>query len=568
MFGKIYQSVEELIVWDWSQYEPYFNDLAGRSLSPANVDPWMEDWTNVYYCLGEQFARLQVATSANIADTAAEQRFIAFIDAVYPQAEAALQTLKQKLLDSGLQPAGFEIPLRNMRAEADLFRSENLPLRTEEVKLSKRYDEIVGAQTVQWEGQELTPSQLTPIYQDPDRHVRETAWRTAFDRHLVDRDAINELWQQLLAVRLKIAHNAGKPDYRAYRWQDMLRFDYTPADCRSFQNAIEQVVVPAALRVYERRRQRLGVSRLRPWDLEVDPFNQPPLRPFKDAAELKSKVSAMFHKVDVQLGAHFDTMVKENLLDLDNRKNKAPGGFCTTFSASDRPFIFMNSVGMQDDVRTLLHESGHAFHVFESAGLPFAQQRVVPMEFAEVASMSMELLASPYLTADQGGFYTPADARRALVEQLEGMITFWPYMAVVDAFQHWVYENPTIAADTGQCDATWNKLWDRFMPGVDWSGLEDLKVTGWQRKLHILTDPFYYVEYGLASLGAAQVWRNSLDNQAAAVASYRQALALGGTQTLPQLYQAAGARLAFDSEILYDVITLIEDFLDKDLSEK
>jgi oligoendopeptidase F len=563
MFGHIYKTVEELLDWDWPRYEPYFNDLAGRSLSPTNVDGWMEDWTNVYFCLGEQYARLQVATAANVIDSSARQRFNAFVDAVYPQAEAALQTLKQKLLASGLVPAGFEIPLRNMRAETDLFRSENLPLLTDEVKLSKRYDEIVGAQTVQWEGQEMTPSQLTPVYQDPDRHVREQAWQTSHARQLADRGAINDLWQQLLAVRLKIAHNAGKPDYRAYRWQQMLRFDYTPADCHSFHNAIEQVVVPAALRVYERRRHRLGVSSLRPWDLEVDPLNRPPLRPFKDEAELKNKVSAIFHKVDEQLGAEFDIMVRENLLDLDNRKNKAPGGFCTTFSASDRPFIFMNSVGIQEDVRTLLHESGHAFHVFESTGLPYAQQRVVPMEFAEVASMSMELLASPYLAVEQGGFYSQADARRALVEQLEGMITFWPYMAVVDAFQHWVYENPDKASNPGQCDAAWNKLWDRFMPGVDWSGLEDHKVTGWQRKLHIFTDPFYYVEYGLAYLGAAQVWRNSLDNQAAAVASYRQALALGGTLTLPKLYQAAGARLAFDAEILYDAITLIEPFLDE-----
>jgi oligoendopeptidase F len=223
----------------------------------------------------------------------------------------------------------------------------------------------------------------------------------------------------------------------------------------------------------------------------------------------------------------------------------------------------MNAVGLQDNVMTLLHESGHAFHVFESANLPFAQQHFVPSEFAEVASMSMELLASPYLTADQGGFYSQADARRAMVEQLEGMITFWPYMAVVDAFQHWVYENPEKAGDPGLCDAAWSKLWDRFMPGVDWSGLEDIKVTGWHRKLHIHTAPLYYVEYGLASLGAVQVWRNSLDDQAAAVASYRQALALGGTQTLPQLFQTAGARLAFDNEILYDAITLIEDFLDK-----
>jgi oligoendopeptidase F len=562
MSGNIFTSPEDLIDWDWSRYEPYYNDMAGCSLTAASVDGWLEDWTIVNESLEEQYARLYVATAVNTADSAARQRFDNFIDAVYPPAEAVSQTLKQKLLASGLQPDGFEIALRNLRAQADLFRSENLPLFAEETKLSNQYDQIIGAQTVLWDGQELTPEQLAPIYQEPERHVREKAWRAAFERQLADRGAINDLWQKSLALRLKIAYNAGKPDYRAYRWQELLRFDYTPADCRSFHNAIEQVVVPAALRVYDLRRQRLGVSSLRPWDLDVDPLNRPPLRPFKDEAELKTRIAAILHKVDAQLGAYFDILVNENLLDLENRKNKAPGGFCTDYPAIKRPFIFMNAVGLQGDVQTLLHESGHAFHAFESSKLRFAQQRAAPMEFAEVASMSMELLASPYLAADQGGFYSQADARRALVEHLEGMITFWPYMAVVDAFQHWVYENPGDASDPMQCDNTWSKLWERFMPGVDWSGLEEFKVTGWQRKLHILVNPFYYVEYGLASLGAVQVWRNALENQANAVAIYRQALGLGGTLTLPKLYQAAGARLAFDTEILYGAITLIEDFLD------
>jgi oligoendopeptidase F len=562
MSGNIFTSPEDLIDWDWSRYEPYYNDMAGCSLTAASVDGWLEDWTIVNESLEEQYARLYVATAVNTADSAARQRFDNFIDAVYPPAEAVSQTLKQKLLASGLQPDGFEIALRKLRAQADLFRSENLPLFAEETKLSNQYDQIIGAQTVLWDGQELTPAQLAPIYQEPERHVREKAWRAAFERQLADRGAINDLWQKSLALRLKIAYNAGKPDYRAYRWQELLRFDYTPADCRSFYNAIEQVVVPAALRVYDLRRQRLGVSSLRPWDLDVDPLNRPPLRPFKDEAELKTRIAAILHKVDAQLGAYFDILVNENLLDLENRKNKAPGGFCTDYPAIKRPFIFMNAVGLQGDVQTLLHESGHAFHAFESSKLRFAQQRAAPMEFAEVASMSMELLASPYLAADQGGFYSQADARRALVEHLEGMITFWPYMAVVDAFQHWVYENPGDASDPMQCDNTWSKLWERFMPGVDWSGLEEFKVTGWQRKLHILVNPFYYVEYGLASLGAVQVWRNALENQANAVAIYRQALGLGGTLTLPKLYQAAGARLAFDTEILYGAITLIEDFLD------
>jgi oligoendopeptidase F len=359
-------------------------------------------------------------------------------------------------------------------------------------------------------------------------------------------------------LRLKLAANAGQPDYRAYRWHQLLRFDYRPADCKSFHDAIEKVAVPAASRLYERRRQQLGLKTLRPWDLTVDPLGRAPLQPFKDISELKEKISNIFHHVHPELGAYFDTMIRENLLDLDNRKNKAPGGYCTGFNFVHRPFIFTNAVGIHNDVQTMLHEGGHSFHVFETAGLNYFAQLFAPTEFAEVASMSMELLATPYLTIDQGGFYSPADAARARIEQLEHLITFWPYMAVVDAFQHWVYENPQKAEKADQCDAEWGALWQRFMPGVDWSGLEDAMLTGWHRKLHIHTIPFYYVEYGMAQLGAIQVWSNALKDQASAVARYRKALSLGGTEALPRLYQAAGAKLAFDADTLDRAIQLID----------
>jgi oligoendopeptidase F len=246
----------------------------------------------------------------------------------------------------------------------------------------------------------------------------------------------------------------------------------------------------------------------------------------------------------------------EKLLDLDNRKGKAPGGYCTAYEAAGVPFIFMNAVGLHDDVQTLLHEGGHAFHVFECIDLAH-QQVEVPLEFAEVASMGMELLAAPYLTADKGGFYTPQEAARARIETLQSDLRFWPYMAVVDAFQQWVYDNPSQASDPAHCDAKWAEQWDRFMVGVDWSGLEDEKVTGWQRKLHIHTVPMYYIEYGLAQLGAVQVWRNALHDQARAVAAYRRALSLGGTATLPQMFAAAGAKFAFDEEILGQAVDLI-----------
>ena len=338
----------------------------------------------------------------------------------------------------------------------------------------------------------------------------------------------------------------------------MLRFDYTPEDCRSFHNAIEEVVVPAAARVYEQRRKHLGLETLRPWDLDVDPLGRGPLVPFHDITELQGKCSEIFHRVDPQFGAYFDTMVREGLLDLGNRKNKAPGGYCTEFAARKLPFIFMNAVGIHDDVQTLFHESGHSFHVFERGHLPYYQQRDVSLEFSEVASMAMELLASPYLASEQGGFYAATDAARARIEHLERCIVFWPYMALVDAFQHWVYEHPREAQNPAACDEAWRTIWGRFMPWIDWSGLEQELMTGWHRKLHIHTVPFYYVEYGLAQLGAVQVYGNSTVNRSEALHAYTKALALGGTVSLPELYRTAGARLAFDRHTVASAVSFVE----------
>ncbi|MEO0077847.1 MAG: M3 family oligoendopeptidase, partial [candidate division WOR-3 bacterium] len=376
------------------------------------------------------------------------------------------------------------------------------------------------------------------------------------------RERINQLWQKYLKLRLELAANAGFGDYRSFRWHEMLRFDYSPENCREFHRAILDVVVPAAGRIYEQRRKQLGVDRLRPWDLDVDPLGRPALAPFKTQNEFRSGVHSMLARVDAEIGGQFKTMIDEGLLDLENRKNKAPGGYCTSFDAAGRPFIFMNAVGLHGDVMTLLHEAGHAVHSFATHRLPWFQQRQVGMEFAEVASMGMELLALPFLARDQGGFYTRADAQRAFHDTLERNIRFWPYMAVVDAFQHWVYENPTDAMNPDNCDQQWLGLWQRFMPGVDWTGLETDCATGWHRKLHIHMAPFYYVEYGLAQLGAAQVWANSLQDHAGAVQAYKRGLALGGTRSLFELYAAAGARFAFDAATLGSVVSLMQQKLE------
>lgn len=559
MFSSLPETTQEFKDWPWTKIEPYYQELQERELNADTQEAWLKDWSHLAELISETYQRLYVAITVDTTDQESEQKYNTFVDKIFPNVQAAEQVLKKKLLASGLQPEGFEIPLRNMRLEADLFRQENLPLLSEEMKLNTEYDKIIGAQTVEWEGQELTILQVQPIFQELDRAKRESAWRLASSRQLVDRQAINALWGKLLAVRTQLAANAGRPDYRAFRWQQMLRFDYTPSDAVRFHEAIEKVVVPAAKRMYEKRRQQLGLETLRPWDLDADTSGKPPLRPFQQVDELKSKVSAMFHRVDPQLGAYFDEMRRDHLLDLENRKGKAPGGYCTSFTRERRPFIFMNAVSTHDDVQTLLHEGGHAFHCFETAHLPYYQQLELGLEFAEVASMGMELLSAPYLEAKEGGFYSEAEAARARIEHLEGIVRFWPYMAVVDAFQHWVYTHPQQAQDPDQCDAQWGALWDRFMVGVDWSGLEAEKVTGWHRKLHIHQVPFYYIEYGLAQMGAMQVWRNALRDQAEAVAAYRRALSLGGTVTLPELYQTAGARLAFDSGTLQELVDLAEE---------
>jgi oligoendopeptidase F len=549
----------ECLDWGWEQWRPAFDELAAAPLNAATLETWMHDWTRLGNLISESGARLSLATTLDTTDEVVEARFRAFLSEVLPPALAADQTLKQRLLDSGLTPEGFAVPLRNLRAEAELFREANLPLLTEEHRLGNEYNKLIGAQTITWAGRELTIPQTTPLLKEPERSLREQVWRLASARQLADREPINQLWRTLLALRRKLAANADLPDYRAYAWRLRGRFDYTPDDCLRFHEAIEAAVVPAAQRVYARRAARLGLERLRPWDSEARTVDEQPLRPFSDGAELAVRGEAVLSRVDPQLGAYFATMRQEALLDLDNRKGKAPGGYCTNFPTARRPFIFMNAVGLATDVRTLLHEAGHAFHNFEAYDLPYQQQRDVPIEFAEVASMAMELLAAPYLHQRDGGYYADeADYARARNEHLEGILLFWPYMAVVDGFQHWAYSNPEAADDPSACDQAWDGLWMRFMRGVDWAGLDDVRVTGWHRKQHIYRYPFYYVEYGLAQLGAVQVWRNALRDQAGAVADYRRALALGGTATLPELFAAAGARFAFDRATLQDAVDLIE----------
>jgi oligoendopeptidase F len=552
-----------ILALTWSDYEPFYQELEARPLSDETIEEWLRDWSRLAETADEQYWRRYIATTVNTADQAVEAAYNKYIEEIQPSVKTAEQKLKDKLLATGLSPKGFETALRMMRAEAEIFKEENLPLQAEEQKLLTEYFKLTGSLSVMWEGEERTLTQMFPLLYEPDQSVRQRAWEAVQAQLLEKRQDINKLWEKFLPLRLKIAENADMPDYRAYIWKQRFRFDYSPEDCKAFHAAIEQVFVPAAKRVYERRTERLGIETLRPWDLSVDPQGGAPIKPYESMDEFKTRLHAVFEQVDPAFGNYFQIMMDEDLLDLESRKNKAPGGYSLGLHVAHRPFVFLNHTNTPWDVQNMLHEGGHAFHEFERAHAHFYQrgEYYLPAEFAEVASMGMELLASPYKTKERGGFYTDGEQARTMIEFLEGIITFLPYMALVDAFQHWIYENPSVSADASNCEEKWAELWDRFMVGIDYSGLEDAKKTYWHRQGHIFGSPFYYIEYGLAQIGAVQVWANARRDQKKAVADYRRALSLGATVPLPELFAAAGARFAFDAETLKVAVDLVEEVI-------
>ncbi len=541
----------------WDDILPYYAELAARPLDTANVEGWLRDWARLEEMVAETSAIAYVAYSTDTASAAKEAAQVRFSSEIEPQMHEQHVGLSKRLLDIGYAQAELETLLRSFRNQLEIFREENVPLVGEEERLNTQYNKITGGMTVRWEGEEIPLPRLQPYLLNPDRAMRERAWRLSAQPYMDQHNALADIFDQQYALRQQMAKNAGFANYRDYTFRAKDRFDYTPADCEQFHAAVEQNVVPAVARRFEQRRQQMGLDALRPWDTAVDPEGRPPLNPFDDVGMLITQAETIFDRVDPKLGDYFSTMANERLLDLDSRKGKAPGGYCIDYPYRGRPFIFMNAVGVNGDVETLLHEAGHAFHVFEAHHIPLYWQRQPGAEMAEVASMSMELLTAPYLARDNGGYYSEADACRARVEHLEGILQTLPHVAAVDAFQHWLYTSGD-GHDRDARDAAWLRIRDRFEQGVDWSGLERERVARWYRQLHIFLYPFYYIEYGIAQLGALQVWRNSLADHAAALAAYRRALALGATKPLPQLFAAAGATLAFDAETMGGLVALIE----------
>jgi oligoendopeptidase F len=541
----------------WEEILPLYRELLDRPLDADTVEEWLADWSALEEALTEAAALSMIAYTIDTADAAKEAAQLRFASEILPRMDEQGVALANRLLALGYSRPGLETILRRFRTASEIFRAESVPLFAEMEEHSTRYQKITGAMTVDWDGEELTLPQLQPRLKSPDRAIRERAYRLTSDAYARRRDDLADVFDSLFALRTQVATNAGFPDYEQYAFQSKFRFDYTPADCARFHAAVERVVVPAVERLLARRRERLGVATLRPWDIGADPERREPLRPFTEVEQLIGKSRRVFDRVAPTLGGEFQTMINEGLLDLGTRKGKAPGGYCETLQHRGRPFIFMNAVGVADDVSTLLHEAGHAFHAFAAHAQPLIWQRHPGLEMCELASMSMELLAAPYLGADHGGFFAPEDLARARVEHLEDVLLSLAHIASVDAFQSWIYTSGE-GGDRDARDRAWLRIRSRFERGIDWSGLDDQRIARWYRQLHIFLYPFYYIEYGIAQLGALQVWRNSLEDQGESVRRYRQALALGATQPLPALYEAAGARFTFDAEVIGELVELVE----------
>jgi oligoendopeptidase F len=547
----------------WQEVLPYYEELVSRPLDTSNVEAWLADWSRFESLLSEAAALANFAYTCDTSDPDREAAQLRFGTQISPRAQEQRVRLQKRLVELDYVRPGIETMLQRFRNQMELFDEANVPLFAELSELGTQWNKINGAMTVSWAGEEKTPAQLLPFLHSLDRDERERAFMLRAQPYIQQHDVLAGIFDRMYDLRQKVAKNSGFANYRDFAHREKNRFDYTPEDCMRFHVAVEEAVLPAIERINDRRRRRMGLDALRPWDMTADPLGRPPLKPFDDIRGFIDRGGPVFAHVDPDFRGYYQAMDDNDLLDLDNRKGKAPGGYCQTLAFRKLPLIFMNAVGVDGDLRTLLHESGHAFHAVEASRLPLLFQRHPGSEMAEVASMSMELLASPYIGKESGGYYSEDDARRSRADLLEGIILFFPHCASVDAFQHWIYLDEA-GRDVEARDRKWLDLRRRFEgKSVDWTGLDSERIARWYQQPHFFASPFYYIEYGIAQLGALQVWRNSLRDPKGAISQYRQALALGATRPLPELFKAAGARLIFDSDGMGELVTLVEEELEK-----
>ncbi|MEQ8625437.1 MAG: M3 family oligoendopeptidase [Vicingaceae bacterium] len=550
--------VDEHLVFEWSTIVPYFENLSNRQLESANqLKQWLIDRSELSAVLEEEFAWRYIRMNVDTENETLQKSFQHFIQEINPKIAPFENKLNQKLYNSPLKNElkgdDYYVMLRTIKNKIELFREENIPLFTKLEEEAQKYGSIAAKMSIEYAGKEYTLQQAAKFLKSTDRSVREEVFKLIIERRNKDIDPLNKLFNDLIELRQKVAKNADFDNYRDYMFKAMGRFDYSPSDCVEFHNSIRKTVVPLNTKMTEKRKELLSIDTLKPWDLSVDITGKAPLMPFENGNELLEKTIVCFDKIDPFFGDCLREMKTHQHLDLESKKGKAPGGFNYPLYESGYPFIFMNAVGSMRDVTTMVHEGGHAVHSVLSHSLELVEFKSLTSEIAELASMSMELFSMDYWDTF---FDNEADLKRAKRDQLLDTLGTLSWVATIDKFQHWIYTHKNHT--TEERYNYWLELTEEFGSGkVDWSGLEDAQKNQWQKQLHLYEVPFYYIEYGMAQLGAIAMWRNYRENPQKTIQQYKEALALGYTKPIDKIYETAGIKFDFSTDYVSELSSFI-----------
>jgi oligoendopeptidase F len=556
---------EKFEVTNWENLKPYFDDLLTRNVAAAgDLQDWFHDRSELESIISEDLAWRYIRMTCYTENEAYRNAYQDFIQNIQPEIAPLSDQLNKKaaaspFLNSLAAKDGYSIMIRNLKKEIEIFREKNVPLYTEISTQTQKYAQISGAMTVEWEGKEITLQQASVLLMSTDRAVRESVYHKITERRLKDKNTLDDLFSTLVNLRHQVAINADFENFRDYMFKSLGRFDYTPQDCFNFHEAIQREVVPVLDEFSKERKALLKVSQLRPWDKAVDPEGREALKPFTSGKELTDKTIEVFKRLDPFLGQCLSIMKEMGHLDLESRKGKAPGGYNYPLAEIGVPFIFMNATSTLRDMVTIMHEGGHAIHNFLTRDLELNDFKSTPSEVAELASMSMELISMDHWDI----FFTnEAELKRAKREHLEDIIETLPWVATIDKFQHWLYQYPAHSIDDRK--AEWNRTLNAFSDTVtDWSGLEAAKDYLWQKQLHLYEVPFYYIEYGMAQLGAIAVWRNFRKDPRKGLQGYQNALKLGNLQTIPEIYKAADIKFDFSQAYIKELMEFVREELEK-----
>lgn len=550
---------ETFVLADWASVESYFVELKERPInSNQDLEKWMRDISELEAVLSEDACWRQIRMTCDTENTELAEAFNFFMMEIQPKIQPYSDLLNRKLVESPyskeLNATEYFTYLRTVKKNIDLFREENIPLQSELAVEAQNFGVISGKMSVTIEGKEYTLQQAAKFLENPDRRLREEVYRKINQRRLEDKEALNDLFDSLLQKRHQVALNTGYPNYRDYRFTELGRFDYTKENCFQFHEAVKQQVLPLVNEIYKKKKEKLGLDSLRPWDVDAEPEGTEPLKPFTTGAELLEKTINCFKNLKPFFADCLQKMQDMGRLDLESRKGKAPGGYNCPLAETGAPFIFMNAAGTLNDVITMVHEGGHAVHSFLAHPLPLAGFKEYPMEIAEVASMSMELFS---MDDWKTFFETEEELTRAIEQQLERVLTIFPWIATIDKFQHWIYENPKHTRE--ERILNWRKILDEFTPEtLDTTGLDEYRDHGWQKQLHLYEVPFYYIEYGIAQLGAIGMWKQFKEDKQKALDNYIAALSLGGTRTLPDLFERAGLKFDLSPEHISNLMDFVK----------